>query len=108
MTNNKEGGPKGSPSLLSDNLIRVRLIVKLYGMDCSNPDRMDRQRDLAYIQARICFFSGKPWIYVKSEIENAAYHLWMNAGRPEGRELDFWLQAEHDYLVRLMRLEDLQ
>ena len=34
-----------------------------------------------------------------------AYHKWLNAGCPPGREFDFWLQAErewiaHDYVPR--------
>ncbi len=27
-------------------------------------------------------------------IEQQAYQLWENADRPDGRELEFWLQAE--------------
>lgn len=29
-----------------------------------------------------------------SEIRALAYHLWQEAGHPEGRDLDFWLEAE--------------
>jgi len=28
-----------------------------------------------------------------------AYELWERAGRPEGQDLEFWIQAEHDYEV---------
>lgn len=30
------------------------------------------------------------------ETRRRAYELWENAGRPEGRELEFWLQAERE------------
>jgi hypothetical protein len=30
----------------------------------------------------------------ESEIAERAYHLWEQAGRPDGGSLDFWLQAE--------------
>ncbi len=30
----------------------------------------------------------------KSKIEQAAYRIWEEEGRPEGRDLDHWLQAE--------------
>ncbi len=29
-----------------------------------------------------------------SEIANRAYRLWESAGRPHGRDLEFWVQAE--------------
>ena len=29
-----------------------------------------------------------------NELTNRAYQLWEKAGRPEGRDLEFWLQAE--------------
>lgn len=28
------------------------------------------------------------------EIQHAAYLLWIEAGRPEGRDLEFWLEAK--------------
>jgi hypothetical protein len=28
-------------------------------------------------------------------IANRAYSLWEDAGRPQGRDVEFWLQAEH-------------
>jgi hypothetical protein len=30
-------------------------------------------------------------------IANRAYRLWEKAGRPSGRDLDFWLAAENDH-----------
>lgn len=32
--------------------------------------------------------------YIKEYIEEKAYELWKNAGEPEGKDLEFWLQAE--------------
>ena len=29
------------------------------------------------------------------EIQHAAYLLWIEEGRPEGRDLDHWLAAQH-------------
>jgi hypothetical protein len=29
-------------------------------------------------------------------IRDHAYYLWMNAGRPDGRNLEFWHQAERE------------
>ena len=71
-------------------------------------DNLQRQRDLAYTQARICFFSGKDWHEVKPEIEQAAYLLWLDNGMVEGRELDFWLEAERNYLRRVMNDQEDQ
>ena len=34
------------------------------------------------------------------KIRMSAYELWLAAGRPPGRELEFWLQAERDFLDR--------
>jgi hypothetical protein len=31
-------------------------------------------------------------------IRNSAYHKWEAAGRPEGDGVDFWLEAEKEYL----------
>jgi hypothetical protein len=33
-------------------------------------------------------------------VQEIAYYLWENAGRPEGKDLDFWLRAERFYSVR--------
>jgi Protein of unknown function (DUF2934) len=30
----------------------------------------------------------------QNEVANRAYRLWENAGRPPGRDLEFWIQAE--------------
>lgn len=35
---------------------------------------------------------------LREEIRMRAYHLWLHAGRPDGRELDFWLNAEREFL----------
>jgi hypothetical protein len=32
-------------------------------------------------------------------IRVAAYYKWLNAGRPDGRDLDFWCQAELEHAV---------
>ena len=32
-------------------------------------------------------------------IRIAAYFKWLDAGRPDGRDLDFWCQAEQDHAV---------
>jgi hypothetical protein len=34
-----------------------------------------------------------------NEIANRAYLLWEQASRPQGRDLEFWLQAENDILA---------
>lgn len=31
---------------------------------------------------------------VEQQIRDAAYYLWEEAGKPEGREIEFWLAAE--------------
>ena len=31
------------------------------------------------------------------QIRETAYRLWEQAGRPQGKELNFWLQAESSY-----------
>ena len=33
-------------------------------------------------------------------IRRRAYQLWENAGRPDGRDLEHWLQAEHEMVAR--------
>lgn len=35
---------------------------------------------------------------LREEIRMRAYQLWLAAGHPSGRELDFWLKAERDFL----------
>ena len=37
-----------------------------------------------------------------NDIELKAYYLWENAGKPEGRSLDFWLMAEEDFKYPLI------
>lgn len=29
-----------------------------------------------------------------NDVESLAYRLWEEAGKPQGRDMDFWLQAE--------------
>ncbi len=36
---------------------------------------------------------------LRKEIEERAYALWESEGRPEGRALDHWLQAEAESMV---------
>ena len=38
-------------------------------------------------------------------IEQRAYALWENADRPDGRELEFWLQAEQEIGISLAARE---
>ncbi|MGY4502002.1 hypothetical protein ACVWYH_005959 [Bradyrhizobium sp. GM24.11] len=33
---------------------------------------------------------------LEAETRKRAYELWENAGRPEGRDLEFWLRAESE------------
>ena len=33
-------------------------------------------------------------IIQNNEVTNRAYRLWEQAGRPQGRDLEFWVQAE--------------
>ncbi len=35
-------------------------------------------------------------IIPNSHVADRAYHLWEQAGRPHGRDLEFWIQAEAD------------
>jgi hypothetical protein len=32
------------------------------------------------------------------EVRGLAYHLWLQADRPCGKEMDFWLSAEKQYI----------
>ena len=36
---------------------------------------------------------------IQVEIANRAYHFWEAAGRPAGRDAEFWLQAESELLA---------
>jgi hypothetical protein len=35
----------------------------------------------------------------RNEVQHRAYHLWEAAGRPAGRDLEYWLQAEAELLA---------
>lgn len=35
-----------------------------------------------------------------SAIEEYAYYLWEKEGKPEGRNLEFWLKAEKEFLSK--------
>lgn len=35
-----------------------------------------------------------PPAFTEREIQHAAYFLWEAAGRPRGRDLEFWLEAQ--------------
>ena len=37
---------------------------------------------------------------LRARIEERAYSLWESDGRPEGRALDYWLQAEQEILAQ--------
>lgn len=37
---------------------------------------------------------------LREEVRMSAYRLWLAAGCPSGRELDFWLQAERDFVTQ--------
>ena len=37
---------------------------------------------------------------LRGRIEERAYSLWESDGRPEGRALDYWLQAEQEILAQ--------
>ena len=41
----------------------------------------------------------------KEEIEREAYILWENAGKPEGRDLEFWEKAKIDHKNKQPRLK---
>ena len=36
----------------------------------------------------------------RDRIRHRAYQIWENAGRPDGRDLEHWLQAEHEMVAR--------
>ncbi len=42
---------------------------------------------------------------LEQRIRKTAYRLWEQAGRPEGREHDFWFQAEADIAEREAKLD---
>ena len=43
---------------------------------------------------------------MKQAIRERAHALWEADGRPEGRELDYWLQAEHELLTQSVAGEE--
>jgi hypothetical protein len=45
----------------------------------------------------------------EKEITNRAYQLWEQAGKPEGRDKEFYHQAEHEnHDAKLMRIAVLE
>jgi hypothetical protein len=34
----------------------------------------------------------------RDAVHELAYFKWLNAGRPDGRELEFWLEAEREWI----------
>ena len=43
---------------------------------------------------------------LRRRIEECAYSLWASEGRPEGRALDYWLQAEQEIVNQSMAGEE--
>lgn len=39
---------------------------------------------------------------IHNQIENTAYKLWEDAGRPDGRSEEFWLEAEKRFQERVL------
>ncbi len=41
---------------------------------------------------------GAPFRFVvtQADIQQRAYELWKNGGRPDGKDMDFWCQAERE------------
>ncbi len=35
------------------------------------------------------------WNGIQRDIATAAYYIWEKEGRPQGRDMDHWLKAEH-------------
>jgi hypothetical protein len=65
---------------------------------------MDYQQDLrdhSHLIHKLEFWTGKTYSELKPLIEKRAYELWIEAGRPVGFELDFWLKAEKEMLDRI-------
>lgn len=42
-------------------------------------------------------------VALHEEIRTRAFGLWQEAGRPEGRDLEFWLRAEQEHYRRIER-----
>ena len=43
---------------------------------------------------------------LRRRIEERAHALWEAAGRPEGRALDYWLQAEQEFVTQSIAGEE--
>lgn len=43
---------------------------------------------------------------LRERIEQRAYALWEADGRPEGRALDYWLQAEQEFVTQSIAGEE--
>lgn len=41
-------------------------------------------------------------------IATAAYYKWVDAGRPEGRDKDFWFQAEAEHTISEVRITEIE
>jgi Protein of unknown function (DUF2934) len=50
----------------------------------------------APVQAEGQDSSGSPANDIEDEVRHRAYQLWEQYGRPEGGEVEFWLQAERE------------
>jgi hypothetical protein len=40
---------------------------------------------------------------LKEQIQDAAYYIWLNRGRPEGCDFDIWQEAEQYYWRKKIR-----
>lgn len=40
---------------------------------------------------------GSAFRFANNRIAESAYYLWINAGRPQHRDLEFWLASETDF-----------
>lgn len=43
---------------------------------------------------------------LRERVEQRAYALWEADGRPEGRALDYWLQAEQEFVTQSIAGEE--
>lgn len=55
-----------------------------------------KERNIKMLDTIKCMFNKgeAPHIPSEEEIRERAYHLWEEAGRPEGDGVDFWVKAE--------------
>lgn len=44
----------------------------------------------------------------KEDVERRAYQLWEHAGMPQGRDREFYLEAEHQLKEKIIRHELLE